>query len=142
MNPITKQQIQEDVKLVYNKLNKSPTLREYIKHGEYSVSTCKRLFGSWKNTLKYSVGETNLERKENVTKECSNCFKSITVNHCEVKEHNKEIKQKPALAAITRYLATISTAKNVEITKNTLNMVMNVQSMKLFTVRGQILIVE
>lgn len=84
---ITKEQIIQDLKNYYNKYNRIPTKKNYIKDGLFSKNTIDRRFGCWQNALKETFNETNLQdRREGKTLQCHQCNKDFYRIYSEIRQ--------------------------------------------------------
>ena len=80
---ISKEEIIEDVKNVFNKTNNT-TRENYLKNGKFSKSPIKRIFSSWNNLLK------ELNYKYNINKNYSK--EEILVQYKQLcSKHNKQL---------------------------------------------------
>jgi len=57
----TEEDIIRDVRSVYNKIDKNPTLQEYLENGNYSSDTIHRILGGYNQALQNSGLSTNLK---------------------------------------------------------------------------------
>jgi hypothetical protein len=89
--------LEDDLKRVYEKLGKPPSIKEYLIHGEYGVNTIYRSWdGSWNNALLSVIGKINIEKPaplKNIS--CKHCKKEFMPNwgkqeYCSVGCANKD----------------------------------------------------
>jgi hypothetical protein len=90
--------LENDLKRVYEKLGKPPSIKEYLIHGEYGVNTIYRAWdGSWNNALLSVIGKINIEKPEPLKNiSCKYCKKEFMPNwgeqeYCSVSCANKNI---------------------------------------------------
>jgi len=74
MYRLTKEQIAEDIKLVFEQINKIPTSKHYDKLGQYARTTIKNRFGSWANAIK-EIFNTDVSRHYRKLHPCHLCEK-------------------------------------------------------------------
>jgi hypothetical protein len=89
-------ELENDLKRVYEKLGKPPSIKEYLTHGEYGKNTIYRAWnGSWNNALLSVIGKINIEKPaplKNIS--CKHCKKEFMPNwgkqeYCSVSCANK-----------------------------------------------------
>lgn len=71
---IEKNLLEKDIRRVGVVVNRIPTSKDYIKHGEYGRNTIWNRYGTWNKALLEIFGEVNSLAKEKVkNKECQKC---------------------------------------------------------------------
>jgi Homing endonuclease associated repeat/HNH endonuclease len=97
---ITKEKISQDLKNISEKISKTPISKsEYELHGLYSITSVRRIFGSWNKALTFTFNKVLQQKIKKSIIKCKNCGKDtknqkFCSRSCAVTITNKTPKRK------------------------------------------------